>query len=337
LELPWTVAAGNASGVVTALANANIALIKYWGKKDPALNLPAAGSLSLVLDALQTTTQVSFIDGPQDELILDGRPTTGKAFARMVRFVDLVRAQSGQNQRVRMVSANEFPTAAGLASSASAFAAMALAVSQLFGQQLSPRELSILARRGSGSAARSVPAGFARMYAGSQPDGSDAYAENIPDIPLNLYAVIAVASAEPKKVGSTDGMEHTRLTSPYHSAWLAAVDKDLSVCEDALRKGDIDVLAQVVEGNTLAMHANAMAARPGIIYFQSPTLWALEQVRAMRAEGTPVFFTVDAGPHLVAFTLPEHVEWVAARLATHPEISKIITSGVGLGARLQGA
>jgi diphosphomevalonate decarboxylase len=314
--------------MVTAAACANIALIKYWGKRDVTGNIPAAGSLSLTLEALRTTTTVELCDGA-DRLVLDGKPVQGKALARITKFADLVRAATGKTERVAVTSENTFPTAAGLASSASAFAALAVAVSHAFGQELSPMELSILARRGSGSAARSIFGGFARMTA-----GDDAHAYPLEGIDLRLGAAIAVANAAEKEIGSTDGMEHTRLTSPYHAAWIETVNRDLDAGEELLRNGDVELLAELVEGNCLAMHANAMAARPGIIYFKAPTLWAIDEVRRLRKAGTPVFFTIDAGPHVVAFTPPDHLKAVSARLAQHPAVREVITSLPGRGARV---
>lgn len=315
--------------MAVATACANIALVKYWGKRDPRLNLPAAGSLSLTLDALRTYTSVERIDGPSDELVLDGASVHGKPLERITRFVDLVR---DDDTKVRVTSRNSFPTAAGLASSASAFAALAVATAEAFDRSLSPAELSVLARRGSGSAARSIFGGWSRMNAGTRDDGEDSAAEPVA-IDLELAAVIAVAKAGEKAVGSTDGMELTRETSPYHAAWLETVERDLDTAIALARANDLSRLAEIVEGNCLAMHANAMAARPGIIYFQAPTLWAIERVRAIRAAGTPVFFTIDAGPHVVAFTPPAHVDAVAEQLGRHELVHEVITSKMGEGAR----
>lgn len=317
-----------------ASARANIALVKYWGKRDAALNLPAAGSLSLTLDALETRTEV-VLGGEADVLFLDAQPAGARASARVGRFLDRVRALSGRSERARVESANNFPTAAGLASSASAFAALAKAACDAYELEADGKLLSILARQGSGSAARSVFGGFARMNAGTAADGSEDFAEAFEGSQVDLSAVIAVADEGEKEVGSTDGMELTRETSPYHQAWIELVDRDLASASSALRSGDFERLAEVVEGSCLAMHANAMAARPGIVYFKGATLWAIEQVRRLRRAGTPVCFTIDAGPHLVAFTPPEHVEAVAEVLEQHPEVKRVIRSGAGAGARAE--
>ncbi len=316
-----------------ATAAANIALVKYWGKRDAALNLPARGSLSLTLDALRTWTEVTLApEAAADTLVLDGKAQAGKPLARVVEFLDRVRARARPelaSVRARVVSRTTFPVAAGLASSASGFAALAVGAAAAYELGLDPTQLSGLAREGSGSAARSVFGGFVRMDAGRAQDGHDAVARPLGGVRLELAAAVAVARAGEKDIGSTDGMEATRKTSPYHMAWLDLVDEDLRVAERALAAGDFDTLARVTEGSCLAMHANAMAARPGIIYFKGVTLWAIDRVRALRKAGTPVMFTVDAGPHLVAFTPPEHLVAVAAALGEHPDVDRVITSHAG--------
>lgn len=321
--------------MVVASARANIALVKYWGKRAKALNLPAAGSLSLTLADLKTQTEVRLRSEGEDTLLLDGKLASHKATARVSQFLDLVRSISNSSARADVISENAFPTGAGLASSASAFAALAKAATTAYGLKLSDRELSVLARQGSGSAARSIFGGLVRMYAGQQADGQDAYAEPVLGAQIELSAAVAVVDKGEKLVGSTEGMEHTRLTSPYHQAWLHQVDKDLVTCTQALKSGDFDELALVVEGSCLAMHADAMAARPGVIYFCGATLWAMEQVRKLRKEGVPICFTVDAGPHLVAFTPPDYVQSVATRLQGHPDITRVITSEAGEGAKIE--
>lgn len=325
-----------ADGAARAVACANIALVKYWGKRGEALNLPARGSLSATIAALTTITQVERLGSGAsgDELVLDGEPASGRKLERVTRFLDLVRAAARARGFARVTSQNDFPAASGLASSASGFAALAVAAAGAFGLDADARSLSILARQGSGSAARSIFGGFVRMHGGVSADGRDAYAEPIQGARVELAAVIAVAPAGEKAIGSTDGMELTRRTSPYHEAWLAQVDRDLVDAEAALRAGDFAALAAVSEGSCLAMHANAMAARPGLIYFGPTTLWAIDRVRALRRAGVPVFFTIDAGPHLVAFTPPGHLERVAAALSENRALARIITSGVGGPARL---
>lgn len=321
-----------------ATAAANIALVKYWGKRENRLNLPARGSLSLTLDALRTYTEVVRDESLEaDTLTIDGEVKTGRAVERITELLDLLRAEAPpelRKIRARVVSKTTFPVAAGLASSASGFAALTVAGSAAYDLQHNAVELSALARRGSGSAARSLFGGFVRMEAGRLLDGSDAAAHPVEGVPVELAAAVTIVNSGEKDVGSTDGMEKTRQTSPYHRAWLDQVVKDLHAAEAALKKGDLATLAGIVEGNCLAMHADAMAARPGIIYFKAATLWAIDRVRALRKGGLPVMFTVDAGPHVVAFTPPAHVDEVARELGQHPDIKRVITSRAGEGAKL---
>ncbi|MEM6367414.1 MAG: diphosphomevalonate decarboxylase [Myxococcota bacterium] len=288
-----------------AVAHANIALVKYWGKRDAALNLPVAGSLSLTLDGLRTETTVERLGrGGEDEVRLNGELADAGARRRVQSFVDRVRAQASSQEAVRVESHNHFPTASGLASSASAFAALAGAACAAFGLERSEAELSVLARLGSGSAARSIFGGFARMQAGERADGQDAHAVPVAS-QIELGAVIGLVTGKAKAVGSTEGMNRTRETSPYDRAWIQTVERDLPAVEQALRSGDFDELARLTEGNCLAMHANGMAARPGLIYWAPATIALMHTVRSLRAGGVPTFFTIDAGPHVVAFCSPE--------------------------------
>ena len=324
----------------TARACANIALVKYWGKRDARLNLPAAGSLSLTLDALVTTTRVAFDAGlTSDELVLDGAPARPADLARTSEFLDLVRAAAGITTRARVVSKNEFPTASGLASSASGYAALAVAAAGAAGLALAPRELSILARRGSGSAARSVFGGFVRMHAGRPGEGSgdgpgdghDAFAEPIAS-PLTgrVRMVIAIiGGGAPKRHGSRDAMDHTAATSPLYRAWLELVPRDLAAAEAALAAGDLEQLGTITEGNALAMHASAIAARPAVIYWQPATLAAFAEVRALRAAGHAAWATMDAGPHVKVLTTPGASAAVAAALRGVPGVTDVSIAAAG--------
>lgn len=316
---------------VTARACANIALVKYWGKRDQALNLPAAGSLSLTLDALTTTTTVRFDPAlADDDFTLDGAPAPA---ARVATVLDLVRAQAGITMRAHVASANQFPTGSGLASSASGFAALAVAASRAAGLVLRPIELSILARRGSGSAARSIHGGFVRMKAGVYDDGSDSFAEPLPyagQMTARVKMVIAIVGGGARKATtSRDAMVHCAQTSPLYAAWLATVPRDLATAEAAIDTGDLTRLGEVTEASAFAMHAAAMASRPAILYWQPATLAALAAVRALRGQGVPAWATIDAGPHVKVLTERGHADTVAAAMQTVPGVTQVITSGVG--------
>lgn len=317
---------------VTARACANIALVKYWGKRDAARNLPAAGSLSLTLAGLTTETRVRFDPAlPADALELDGAPARPADVARTSAFLDLVRARAGIATRAAVVSRNDFPTASGLASSASGYAALAAAAARAAGLDLSPRALSALAREGSGSAARSIFGGFVRMHAGVRADGEDAVAEPLASpLARDARMVIAVVGGgAPKAHGSRDAMEHVAATSPLYPAWLALVPGDLAAAEGALARGDLEALGALAEANALAMHASALAARPAVIYFQPATLALHAEVRALRARGLAGWATMDAGPHVKVLTTAGDAEAIAAALRAVPGASSVTVSAPG--------
>lgn len=322
--------------IATALAHPNIALVKYWGKRQTELNLPAGSSLSITLDALHTRTRVHFDPAlDQDRLQLDGA-ASGDALHRVSACLDILRAEAGTHCRARIESSNNFPTGAGLASSASGFAALVTAASAALRLELDRRQLSIIARRGSGSAARSLFGGFVTMSAGSRDDGMDAFAEPLLEAsqwPLSV--VVAVTSRGSKSTGSTEGMERSRRTSPFHAAWLEGADADLAAATRAVQARDFDALAQVAEHNGLKMHAVMLSSRPALMYWSGATVDCMQRVRALRErDGLGVFFTVDAGPQVKAVCLPEHAPRVAAALGEVPGVLEVMTSGLGEGARV---
>jgi diphosphomevalonate decarboxylase len=318
--------------IATARAHANIALVKYWGKRDAALNLPAAGSLSLTLDALTTETTVRF-DGAlaADTMTLDGREASAGELARTSAWLDLVRARAGITTRARVDTANHFPTASGLASSASGYAALAVAATAAAGLDLDARELSILARLGSGSAARSIFGGLVRMHAGTALDGSDSAAEPIVSLLSGevRMAIAIVGGGAPKTHGSRDAMQHCAETSPFYRAWIETVERDLSAAEDAIARADLPALGALAEANALAMHASAIAARPAIIYWQPATLAALATVRGLREAGRAAWATIDAGPHVKVLTTAADADAVVAAMTATPGVDRVLLSGAG--------
>ena len=324
------------SRCATALAHPNIALVKYWGKREAALNLPAVGSISVTLDTLATTTSVRFdaaIDA--DRLSLDDVQHGSAALTRVSQCLDLLRSKAGTKDRAEVRSSNNFPTGAGLASSASGFAALVTAADAALGLGLDPGELAVLARQGSGSAARSVFGGFVEMDHGVEADGSDCTAHPLLDAddwPLSV--TVAVVSRAPKKTGSTEGMEHTRLTSPYYDRWVTAQEADLDEARSAIAARDFDKLAAVSEHSCLKMHALAAAARPGLVYLRGATVEAMHRVRDLRAGGVAVFFTIDAGPQLKAISLPGERDKVADALGAIAGVEDVLRTGLGAGARI---
>ena len=317
---------------VTARACANIALVKYWGKRPGPDNLPATGSLSLTLAALVTETTVAFDPAlAADAFSLDGEPADA---ARVTPFLDLVRARAQLATRARVTTRNDFPTASGLASSASGFAALALAATRAAGLTLDDRELSRLARRGSGSAARSIFGGFVRMHSGDR--DADAYATPIASTMADrVRMVIAiVGGGAPKTHGSRDAMEHVAATSPLYPSWLDTVPRDLVTAEAALAANDLRALGELAEANALAMHATAIAARPAIVYWQPATIALLAAVRTLRGNGRAAYATIDAGPHVKVLTTAGDADHVARALAGVEGVTATTISGPGEGAKV---
>jgi diphosphomevalonate decarboxylase len=325
------------SGAATAVAGTNIALVKYWGKRDAALNLPAAGSLSLTLDAMGTRTSVRFSDAlAADRLVLNGADADAKATARVSSFLDRVRARGRLAARAEVVSENTVPTASGLASSASGFAALAVAAARAAGLDASPAQLSELARLGSGSAARSIFGGFVEMAAGARPDGADAVAAPVPggDAWRDVRLVVAVTSAGPKAVGSTDAMEHTARTSPYYAAWLAGVPGDLADARAAVAARDLPRLGAVAERSAMRMHASALAADPPILYWTPATLAAMSAVRDLRARGVAAFYTMDAGPHVKVLCAAADAPAVVKELSAASGVLRTVVASPGPAASI---
>ena len=335
--VPPEAAAGSSPTVIptaTASANTNIALIKYWGKVDEVQAIPATSSLSLTLGGTRTTTTVSFDggDGTADSVTINGSSSSGAELARVSRFLDLVRSRSGITAAATVTSRASVPLAAGLASSAAGFAALAAAASRAAGMDLDDRELSRLARRGSGSATRSIFGGLVRWNAGH--DDASSYAEPVA-CEMDLAMVVVVLSKSDKPISSTRGMRATMSTSPLFPAWVEASGKDLQVALEAVRAGDLERLGEVVEGNALGMHATMMAARPGIIYWLPQTVAALHEIRAMRQEGLPVWATIDAGPNVKVLTEGARAEEVAAALRDRLTGTTVSVRRPGGGVRVE--
>jgi diphosphomevalonate decarboxylase len=325
---------------VTARAGTNIAFVKYWGKRDKVLNLPATGSLSLTLAQLGSETRVRFAEGAgeldgRDRVLLAGAPADDRFAGRVRGFLDLVRARAGVRLPAEVSTTNSVPTAGGLASSASGFAALALAATRAAGLDLSPSELSALARRGSGSAARSIFGGFVDMAAGAALDGSDAHAEQLlgPEA-WDVRLVVALTTRAQKPLGSTAAMELTAATSPYYAAWVESTTRELPEARSAVAARDLGRLGAIAERSALRMHACALSAEPAIIYWNPTTLAAIQAVLALRAAGTAAWFTIDAGPHVKVLAGATDAPAIAASLGQVPGVHDTIVAAPGPGAHV---
>lgn len=281
----------------TSIANANIAFIKYWGNRDTTLRLPVNGSISMNLDGLYTRTTVSFQPSlPFDKLVIDGHEVMGKGRDRISHILDIIRGMANLHERAEVISENNFPSGAGIASSASAFAALALAGSKAVGLDLSEPELSRLARRGSGSAARSIPSGFVEWQVGTSDEDSFAFSIAEPKH-WDLVDCVAIVSTAHKKTGSTEG-HSLAPTSPLQAARITDAQRRLEICRKAILERDFEAFASIVELDSDMMHAVMMTSTPALHYWKPASLEVMSCVRQWRLEGLPVCYTVDAGANV---------------------------------------
>jgi len=316
---------------VTARAHTNIALVKYWGKADTKLMLPQTSSLSLTLDQFYTDTTVAFVsDLTADEVMLNGQRLTPTASQKVRHMLDLVRQQSGETRFARVSSTNHVPTAAGLASSASAFAALAGAASRAAGLTLSRTDLSRLARRGSGSAPRSIFGGFVEWQAGTD----DATSLAVPfqeQVDWSIAMVALVLDPRHKKVSSTQGMQSSVTTSPYYPAWKTVVADDLTAIKPAILAQDFTTTGEILEANAMRMHALTLSANPPFSYFNGESLAAMQTVRDLRASGVSCYYTLDAGPNVKVFCQEADLPAVTTRLAAQFGADQVIVAHPGPG------
>ena len=317
----------------SARARSNMALVKYWGKRDEALVLPHTGSLSMTLDALWTKTRVAFSGRPgTDELWLDGERASAQETRRATALLELVRGARLELGAARVESRNSFPTAGGLASSASGFAALAAAASWAAGLEPSPEKLSMLARRASGSACRSVLGGFVEWVRGEREDGEDSSAR--PLLGPGEWAVamcIAIVDAGRKEKSSRDAMKDSVRTSPYFPEWVRTTAGDLEEAKAALLARDLERLGDVAERSFLKMHAVAMTAEPPALFWKPPTLALLESVRGLRAQGVGAWATIDAGPHVAVLCAEADAAHVGKALAAVAGVRELVVARPGPG------
>lgn len=311
---------------VTAHAHPNIALVKYWGKAPRPGNVPAAPSLSITLDTLTTTTTVR-IAGSADVIYLNDQPASD---AKITACLDNLRRRF-DIPPLEIRTSNDFPTAAGLASSASGFAALVTAVDAACELGLSAAARSELARQASASAARSLFGGFVTL---DEPDWQGRPLLDAETWPLEV--VVAVTDEASKSVSSTEGMRASA-ASPYFPAWVESTRTDFAAAQAAVDQRDFAWLSEIAEHSCLKMHGLMLATRPGLIYWNPATLACLQRIRELRAAGVAVFFTVDAGPQVKAVCLPESRRQVAEALAGVSGVRSLLTTGLGRGAWVETA
>lgn len=321
------------SNSATAVAHPNIAFIKYWGNRDERLRIPANSSISMTLEGLETWTKVEFLPGlEEDHLSINGKPVRGERLDRVSRFLDRVRRWSSMAEFARVTSKNNFPMGSGIASSASAFAALSMAASAAAGLAFTERELSRLARTGSGSACRSIPGGFVEWQRGTEHENSYAFSIAEPDH-WDVVDLVCVISDVHKRTGSTEGHSLAD-TSPLQGARVADADRRLDICRSAILQRDFESFADIVEQDSNMMHAVMMTSQPALFYWLPGTVRILREVKRWRREGLPVCSTVDAGPNVHVLCLREVSKKVEKRLQEIPEIEDVYPTYPGRGAYL---
>lgn len=315
-----------------ARAYTNIALIKYWGKKNEELILPMNNSLSLTLDAFYTETEVIFSDSYMvDEFYLDGTLQDEKATKKVSQFLDLFRKEAGLSLKASVISQNFVPTAAGLASSASGLAALAGACNTALNLGLDDLSLSRFARRGSGSACRSIFGGFVEWEKGH--DDLSSYAKPVPSDSFedDLAMVFVLINDQKKEVSSRNGMRRTVETSSFYQGWLDSVEGDLYQLKQAIKTKDFQLLGETMERNGLKMHGTTLAAQPPFTYWSPDSLKAMDAVRQLRKQGIPCYFTMDAGPNVKVLVENSHLSEVQETFTKLFSKEQVITAHAGPG------
>ena len=327
-------------------AHPNLALVKYWGKDDAQLNIPATPSIGINIDALVSTTRVSMStpalreDASEKDsnegmvsgnngylswrLSIDGTPQHPQRFREF--FHALLNEANARSilldSHLEITSSNNFPTAAGLASSASGFAALALAVNGVLGLGLNASEMSSLARVGSGSASRSLFGGFVDFPRGSSCAGQIFPKSHWPD----LRCIIIMVNEEKKELSSREAMERCRLRSPYYEAWLKHASLLYEHARDAIEARDIEKLGTTMRQSYLGMFSTMFSTDEPIILWQPTSLEIIKTVEDLRRKGIPVFETMDAGPQVKLITTLEHCERIRDELrAVNPKIQCLVS------------
>ena len=315
-----------------ARAYTNIALIKYWGKKNESLILPMNNSLSLTLDAFYTETEVSFSEAyTEDQFYLDNQLQDEKATKKISTFLDIVREKAGTTKKAKVISQNFVPTAAGLASSASGLAALAGACNEALKLGLDDQALSRLARRGSGSACRSIFGGFVEWEKGHDDQSSYAHPISSDGFEDHLAMVFLLLNEQKKDVSSRDGMRRTVETSSFYQGWLDSVEADLYQLKQAIKTKNFQLLGKTMEQNGLKMHGTTLAARPPFTYWSPDSLKAMQAVRDLRNQGIPCYFTMDAGPNVKVLVQKDHLDKVKTTFSDLFSSQQVISAFAGPG------
>jgi diphosphomevalonate decarboxylase len=317
----------------TALAPSNIAFIKYWGKKDAKLKLPENGSISMTLDEnISTTTTVEFDSNLGEDVITINGKVDQKKNAKVSKFLDLIRKESQINQKARVVSTNTFPSGTGISSSASGFAALALAGSTAAGLDLNPKNLSILARQGSGSACRSIASGFVEWLDGDTSETS--FAKTIFESNYwDLADIVAVVSNGIKDISSTEG-QISATTSPFYEVRLQKIAQKITKIKELITQKNFSEFGKLIEAEALELHSIMLTSQPALIYLSPESLKLMKIVRKCRQEGLEVYFTLNTGENIHLICEQKNMQEVQQKLQELDFVKNILAAKIGKGAKL---
>ena len=316
-------------------AHTNIALIKYWGKRNDELFLPMNSSLSLTLDAFYTDTEVVLdSDFTSDTFFLNDVKQDEKETEKITKFLNLFRNEVNMKTKACVKSYNHVPTAAGLASSASAFSALAGAMNQASDLNLDPKTLSTYARRGSGSATRSIYGGFVEWYMGEDDLSETSHAIPVDDASWDIGMIVIAVNTGRKKLSSRVGMKQTIATSPFYSSWVETTTSDLTKMKDAIKQKDFITLGEITESNGMKMHATMLGAFPPISYWEPDSVKAIQTVKEIRGMGIPCYVTMDAGPNVKVLCKASDMAKIEELLLKEFKREQIIPTTVGEGIKL---
>lgn len=318
----------------TAIAHPNVAIVKYWGKRDSASFIPMNNSISVTVDSLYCKTTVDFSeDYDRDFATINGNAPDAKVMERAVTHLDRIRKLAGMDLHARGAIEMNFPIGVGLASSSAGFAALTAAACAAAGLKLSPKELSIISRQGSGSSCRSIYGGFVEWLGGTRSD--DSYSVQLADEKhWDLRLITAVVSKAARKVDTRGGMEIAKNTSPLYAARLHAVEEDLPIVRQAIRDKDLPTLGTVAEREAMLLHATAITASPILVYWVPETVRIMQEVLAWRTEGLKTYFTLDTGANIHFLCLPESEDEIVNRLKALPGVMQVHCNRPGEGVKL---
>lgn len=311
----------------TIRASSDIALVKYWGKKDEILRLPENGSISLILSGLDTVTTVEFDEKlAQDEVIIQGESEEGEA-RRVSKHLDRIRKLAGKEVFAKVVSQNTFPKGTGLSSSGSGFAALTIAATKALNLHLSEKKMSILARQGSGTACRCVCGGIVEWKDGETSDTS--YSQTIfPADYFDIRDVVAIVDEGKKLISSTQGHALVN-TGPFYKIRQSKIRAKIEAVRESLNEKNFDKLGALVESEALEFHSILLTSQPPMIAWYPGSLEVMLAVQAMRREGVRAYFTINTGFNVHVLTLPEFEDQVVDRLEKLSLVKKTIKAKIG--------